>query len=135
MRVGEGEVTILIVPILLLAVVVPFNGNAADWASCEHDLSKVRRLAGYSTDITSELSYLHSDLEILRMEAENCRAYPESFDLMWDGCQSITSDYNMKVDEYNSQLSEFRFELDSMMQVLKNNVFGWKLTCVELGLA
>lgn len=72
--------------------------SAADWSSCADDLDRVRRAARDAVDVAEQVKSKHDELE-------NCRLYPEIYDLMRDRCQSQTWDYQSTVSSLRSELS------------------------------
>lgn len=110
---------ILIITTLLI---LPQISHSADWSSCEYELSRVSREAKNTEYIASELSSMQSELESLKDEYESCVQFPDIYDLMRDGCQSQLNDYNWKVDEYNSKVSELSNEFDTMVRKVKNSI-------------
>lgn len=70
---------------------------AADWNSCADDLGRLRRAARDAADVAEQIKSKESDLE-------NCRRFPNTFDLMRDSCKSYASDYESEVSSLQSEL-------------------------------
>lgn len=82
----------------LLTVVVTSAVLAADWDSCADDLDRLRRATRDAADKAS-------DVKSKAEEFENCRRYPDVYDLWRDGCRSKGSEYQSAVRDLESELS------------------------------
>jgi conjugal transfer/entry exclusion protein len=96
---------------VLLMLIFPLNAYSQDWSSCEYDLSKLKKAA-------NSTSYIASDLQRLKSNYENCIQYPDTYDLMNDGCESQRADYEYKLSD-----------LDNEMNGLMRNVKGSLSSC------
>lgn len=96
---------------IMLLMIYPFQAFSQDWSSCEYDLSKLESVADDASDIAS-------DLESLKNDYEDCLQYPDTYDLMDDGCESQRADYEYKLSE-----------LDDEMNNLMRNVRGSLSSC------
>ena len=105
----------------MFILVCSAGAHAADWYSCESELSRVQRHARNAKDVASDLDSLNSELEMLRNEYEDCVQFPEIYDLLQDGCSSQVDDYNWKVNEYNSRLSDLQSVMDSLIRRVRNS--------------
>ena len=75
----------------------PF-AHPADWDSCAYDLDRLRRAARDATDVAN-------DVKAKADELEQCRQYPEIYDLLRDRCRSKVSDYQSARSDLESELS------------------------------
>ena len=84
--------------ILLFATLCAWSvAYTADWDSCADDLDRLRRVARDATDAANEVKSKADDFE-------NCRRYPDMYDLMRDRCQSKAYDYKSAVSTLESEL-------------------------------
>ena len=91
----------------------------ADWSSCESELSRIKREARDAESTASDLDSLEDDLEYERNEYEDCLQFPDVYDLYGDGCESQRSDYNWKVNEYNSKISDMDSDINNLIRRVK----------------
>ena len=73
------------------------TGSAADWGSCADDLDRLRRAARDAADKAN-------DVKSKSEEFENCKRYPDVYDLLGDRCRSKASDYQSALSELESEL-------------------------------
>lgn len=83
----------------LILLICSFQANSQDWSSCEYDLSKLERVADDASDIAS-------DLESLKSDYEDCIEYPDTYDLMDDGCESQRADYEYKLSDLDNEMND-----------------------------
>ena len=95
---------------------------AADWSSCESDLSRAGRMARDAAAMASDLDSMKRELENLKDDYENCLRFPDVYDLMGDGCQSRRDDYSDKVQEYNAHLDELGSQLSDFVSRAKRAI-------------
>lgn len=72
---------------------------SADWSSCADDLDRLRRAAGDAADAAEQTKSKAEELE-------NCRRYPDTYDLMRDRCRSYASDYDSEVSSFQSEMDD-----------------------------
>jgi hypothetical protein len=97
--------------------------QAADWSTCADELDRIRRSARDASDIANNVN---SKAE----EFQNCRRYPDMYDLMRDRCQS-------KGWDYQNALSSLKSELDTLDRRIRSasSSCGYNLASIEPGLA
>ncbi len=83
-----------------LAQWLPSASSAADWSSCADDLDRLRRASSDAADIAN-------DVESKADEFQNCKSFPEIYDLLKDGC-------SYKAHSYRSAKSSLDLELDTV---------------------
>lgn len=83
---------------LSLSLAAPLIVRAADWDSCADDLDRLRRASRDAADAAEQVKSKHEELD-------NCRRYPDTYDLMRDRCRSYVWDYESTVSSLQSELS------------------------------
>lgn len=78
-------------------IAVVSSASAANWESCADDLDRLRRAARDATDKAN-------DVKTKGEEFENCKRYPDTYDLMRDRCRSKASDYQSALSDLESEL-------------------------------
>ncbi len=71
-------------------------------------------------EIASDLKSLENELEELKDEYENCRSYPDLYDLMQDDCRTKREEYKDKVREHNGRLRGLRSQLGDFVSRTKS---------------
>jgi hypothetical protein len=100
----------------LLLLILPTHSLAENWSSCESDLSRVSRQARNAESEASDMQNLEYELDRKKSDYEDCLMFPDTFDLMDDGCENYRYDYNRKVNEYNNGLSEIQGEMETLIR-------------------
>lgn len=101
---------------------IPTVVLSADWSSCESELSSAKRAAGDAEDYAYSLVTLEDELQSAKDEYENCNQDSDTDDYYDDECDSLRSDYSDKVDEYNSEASNFNNELEDLVRKVNNTI-------------
>lgn len=70
---------------------------AADWSACADDLDRLRRAARDAADRANEVKAKADDFE-------NCKRYPDMYDLMRDRCRSKAHDYQGVLRDFEGEL-------------------------------
>lgn len=81
--------------------------SAANWDSCADDLDRLRRAARDATDKAN-------DVNTKADEFENCKNYPDMYDLMRDRCRSKASDYQSALSDLESELGTINSRIRSV---------------------
>jgi peptidoglycan hydrolase CwlO-like protein len=116
--------------IVVFLLTIPAHG--IDFDDCSINLTKIAKISKEASEITDELDDLknemdskNNDLESEKHKLKNCMNYPETYDLLNDGCSSINSrykyaleDFNNSVENYNSKIKE----LEDLMDELKSEI-------------
>ena len=119
--------------ILIAALLLCGSVSASDWSQYGFDLETVARKARDQAFAAQEMTSRKSELESMRIrvesardDLENCRANPDIYDFLDDGCQSYYYEYESAVDEYNysvqtynSSLELFEMGLDDFRRALR----------------
>jgi hypothetical protein len=82
----------------LFATLCVSSAFSADWDSCADDLDRLRRAARDATDAANEIKSKAD-------EFENCKSYPDIYDLMRDRCRSKAYDYQSAASTLENELS------------------------------
>jgi hypothetical protein len=77
---------------------LPSLAFSADWDSCADDLDRLRRAARDATDVANDVKSKADDFE-------NCKRYPDTYDLMQDRCRSKAYDYQSALSNLESELN------------------------------
>ena len=98
--------------LMILVVLVSFmpassSPPSRDWSSCEYELDRVQRAA-------RDASYAASDVQSKADELESCVDYPDTYDLLGDGCRSYRSEYESAVSNLESELGTLNRRLRSV---------------------
>lgn len=83
----------------VIILLLPGTTYAQDWSSCEYDLWGVKKAA-------NNANYSAAYLDRLNNDYVNCLQYPSTYDLMNDNCESYSSEYNIKLSEFDSEMNE-----------------------------
>ena len=75
----------------------PSIGISSDWGSCADDLDRLRRA---SSDANDAATQAESDED----EYENCKNYPDTYDLYGDRCRSVADEYRDSLDALENAL-------------------------------
>jgi hypothetical protein len=81
----------------VFACLTAYNASAANWDSCADDLDRLRRSARDASDKANEVKAKSE-------EVENCKRYPDMYDLMRDRCRSKLSEYQSTLRDLESEL-------------------------------
>lgn len=84
--------------VFFFATLCASSANSADWDSCADDLDRLRRAARDATDAANEVKSKAEDFE-------NCKQYPDTYDLMRDRCRSKAYDYQSAASTLESELN------------------------------
>lgn len=92
--------------LLVVSTTLAYAPSVRDWNSCQDDLDRVRRAARDASDKAGEA-------DSKAQELQNCQNFPDTFDLLRDGCRSYRWDYESAVADIES-------ELDTLNSRIKN---------------
>jgi chromosome segregation ATPase len=109
----------LAVPVLIAAAILLTTSNAVptsalDWDTCHDELDRARRLSSDASDAAEEAHAKRGEVESKLNELEECRRYPEIYDLMRDGCRSKRSDYESVSKDYESAVEDFESKMEDL---------------------
>lgn len=99
--------------IILIFICVSFV-QAADWSSCAYDLDRLRRAARDASDAAEQVDSAKDEFESKKDELEDCLNFPDVYDLMVDGCQSMRWDYESALSNYKYEISNLKNELNTV---------------------
>lgn len=102
--------------ILLLAAAVPLFASAggADWSECSAELDRLRRAARDAQVAADEVASAADHLEAATDALDQCRSYPETYDLMSDDCQMKRYDVESAASNFESARSDLAGYLDAL---------------------
>ena len=100
--------------VFIFTTIPPVAAVSADWNGCADDLDRLRRAASDASDAAK-------DVNSKADEYENCKQFPDTFDLMRDNCESVASDYESAVNNLNSDLSTVDSRISSANSSCSNN--------------
>lgn len=103
-----------------LVLLVAGTVLAADWSSCQDDLDRLRRRASDASDAASNVRDAAERAERKRREWENCRTFPEVYDLWRDRCQSPQREYEGARRSYESVKTDLESKLEDVDSVLRS---------------
>ena len=102
----------LSISVVALFALVALGGPSAgpvDWSSCQDDLDRARRSARDASDYASEVESKHNELQ-------DCVNYPDTYDLLQDGCRHYRTDYEdaktnltSELDTLNNRLRDVQY--------------------------
>ena len=92
---------------------------AADWNSCVDGLDRLRRGSRAATAAAAQVKSKYEEIE-------NCRRFPDVYDLMRDRCRSKVLDYQSAVSSLQSELST----VDSRIRSVRSSC-GYNLSTLE----
>jgi len=97
---------------------LPTLASATDFHSCASQLRDVEEAASTAATAADEAADAQETLQQAKDDYNQCREYPEVYDLLEDGCSSQREEYesareiyNDAIDEYNSAIRSFSAEL------------------------
>ena len=103
--------------ILLLGVLcAPLLG--ADWSSCKSDLDTLRRRADDAARRAGDVEDAASRLESKKREVEDCRSYPQIYDIWRDRCQTQRGEYDRARSTFLSEKGSLESALDDVDRVI-----------------
>ncbi|MBL8524163.1 MAG: hypothetical protein JNN20_10770 [Betaproteobacteria bacterium] len=82
---------------VMVGVLISASASASSWDSCADDLDSLRRAARDAGDKANEVKTKSE-------EFENCKRYPDIYDLLRDRCRSKASDYQSAQRDLQSEL-------------------------------
>lgn len=92
--------------LVFLGMTVPSH---ADWSSCASSLTKLHRAARDASGYAEGLENSKREAEEEKKKLDNCRRYPEMYDLYSDGCETARRRATNAQNSYKSELSQFVF--------------------------
>ncbi len=105
--------------ILVVTFLASTSMQAADWNSCADDLDRLRRASRDAADSAEQVKSKYDEIE-------NCRRFPDIYDLMRDRCRSKVSDYQSALNSLQSELST----VDSRIRSARSSC-GYDLATLE----
>jgi hypothetical protein len=109
----------LVALIVVVAIFVP-AASATDWDSCADDLDRLRRAARDAADKANDVKSKSEEVKSTLDDFENCKRYPETYDLLRDGCRSKASDYRSALSDYQSAVSDLQSELETVKRRMRS---------------
>ena len=106
--------------------------SAADWDSCADDLDRLRRAARDAADKANDVKSKSDDVKSKSEEFENCKRYPDMYDLLRDRCRSKASDYQSAQSDYRSALSDYQnalSDLESELGTVDSRIRSVRSSC------
>jgi hypothetical protein len=92
----------------------------ADWTSCQDDLDRLHQRASDASDKASEVETASDDLKTKRDEYQQCRSYPQIYDIYRDRCRSLADEYQSARDTFESEKSDLESALDDVDSALRS---------------
>ena len=86
---------------------LPSLAISADWDSCVDDLDRLRRATRDAIDAANAVKSTAHELE-------NCKQYPDIFDLMRDRCQSKTIEYRVALNALKNMMTSVEKRIRSV---------------------
>lgn len=103
-----------------MSFLAPFSVSlAVDWDSCADDLDRLRRASRDASDVANDVKSKTDDFE-------NCRRFPDVYDLLRDRCQSKRWDYQSAMQSLKSELDT----VDSRIRSVRLSC-GYNLSSIE----
>lgn len=87
-----------ILAVFFFVALGPTLALSSDWNGCANDLDRLRRAARDATDAANSVKSKADDFE-------NCKRYPDMYDLMRDRCRSKASAYQSTLSTLGNELS------------------------------
>jgi len=84
--------------VLFFVWLSPSLSNSTDWYSCADDLDRLRRAARDAADIANDVKAKADDFE-------NCKRFPDIYDLIQDRCRGKAYDYQSALSNLKSELN------------------------------
>ena len=84
--------------VCVFVVFLPILAISANWDSCADDLDSLRRAARDAADAANGVKSKSDDFE-------NCKRYPDIYDLMRDRCRSKAYDYQSVLSNLEGELN------------------------------
>lgn len=84
--------------VFLILAYCPLITSASDWTSCADDLDRLRKAA-------SEANNAATQANLEANEFEDCKNFPEVYDLYRDGCRGASSEYRNALSTLENELS------------------------------
>lgn len=97
-----------------LLLSLPAAVLAQDWSSCASELDYLRRRASDASSASEDANSYKSRFERAKEDYEQCKRFPQVYDLLRDQCQSKRFDADSALDSYKSQLSDLASKLDDV---------------------
>jgi hypothetical protein len=105
---------------VLLTLTLSFAALGADWSSCQDDLDRLRRRASDASDAASRVRSNADELEQKKRDWEDCRAYPQVYDVYRDRCSSQRYEYETARSDYESARSTFESSASDVESVIRS---------------
>ncbi|MBU2227408.1 MAG: hypothetical protein KJ936_07035, partial [Proteobacteria bacterium] len=84
--------------VLFFVWLSPSLSNSTDWYSCADDLDRLRRAARDAADVANDVKSKADDFE-------NCKRFPDIYDLIQDRCRGKAYDYQSALSNLESELN------------------------------
>ena len=102
--------TMGVLSIFVLAGLAPLE--AQDWEDCQHVLGQMAEAAEEAASAAGAVVYAQEEVESKQRDLDDCRNYPEIYDLLEDGCSSQHFDLRSAKDDLESYLYDLESELE-----------------------
>lgn len=114
--------TLVVISVMLVPTVMSFPSTArsADWASCASALDDLSSAASEASDAAERVARTERDFKSAKEEYEQCRRFPDIYDLLDDGCRSKRQDAEDARDELKSRVHRLKGELDDVDSVMSD---------------
>src|SRR5580698_6526507 len=101
-----GTMTRFAVVCAILTTAVAARTPSTDYSGCHDDLDRLRKGASEASDAAEHAKTARDDLD-------ECREYPDTYDLMRDGCRSLRSDYESSITDLEGKMDDLDDRLRS----------------------
>lgn len=85
-----------------------------DWGNCSDDLEALKKAASEAEEEAEDAEDAAEELEGKKRDYEDCRRYPEIYDLLKDRCISKKADYEGAQSSYESAVRDVESDLDAV---------------------
>lgn len=105
------RVRLMFTTFVILGMTIPSH---ADWSDCASSLTKLHGAARDASGYAEGLENSKREAEEEKKKLDNCRRYPEMYDLFSDGCETARGRSTNAQNSYKSALSQFAFQLEEV---------------------
>lgn len=104
----------------VLVTAIHSSSLAQNWPICASDLDNLRRRAGDAETAAQDAAQKQQRFKSAEYQLQQCRQFPEIYDLMQDRCQSKAYDLDSARSWYQSSLQSLRSSLDDIDSKVKS---------------
>ncbi len=124
------KIKLLIFSILVLSFSLAL---AEDWSSCSSDLDYLRRRADDARSAAEDADSKQRTYKQSEDDYQNCRRYPQMYDLLKDGCRYKRTEFESARNYYRNELSNLQSKLQDVESKVRavNNSCGVELSRVS----